>query len=126
MHDIVDGSRGEVYLNPGQEDLIKYAGLQKSSEERWARFLQEAQLPALTPDGHEVYILANIEVAEEVEPALQAGATGIGLYRTNFCIWTKSICPQSKNTVTPTTRSLKVLIKSNLLFLEPSILAVTS
>ena len=90
---IVDGSRGEVFLNPLPEDLEKYAALQKSSEKRWAQFLQEAKLPALTPDGHEVYILANIEVAEEVEPALQAGATGVGLYRTEFLYMDKEHLP---------------------------------
>jgi phosphoenolpyruvate-protein phosphotransferase (PTS system enzyme I) len=93
---IVDGSRGEVYLNPLPEDLKKYAALQKSSEERWAKFLQEASLPALTPDGHEVYVLANIEVAEEVEPALNAGATGIGLYRTEFLYMDKEHLPTEK------------------------------
>ena len=93
---IVDGSRGEVYLNPLPEDLEKYAALQKSSEERWVKFLKEASLPALTPDGHEVYVLANIEVAEEVEPALNAGATGIGLYRTEFLYMDKEHLPTEK------------------------------
>ncbi|MBL92930.1 MAG: phosphoenolpyruvate--protein phosphotransferase [Myxococcales bacterium] len=81
---IVDGSRGDVILNPTTEDIQTYQALRESAKARWKRFRDEAHEPATTPDGQRVYVLANIEVANEVEPALKAGATGIGLYRTEF------------------------------------------
>src|SRR5438046_9317745 len=41
-------------------------------------------LAAQTPDGHRVVLASNIETPEEVKTALNHGAEGIGLYRTEF------------------------------------------
>jgi phosphoenolpyruvate-protein phosphotransferase (PTS system enzyme I) len=81
---IVDGSSGIVIINPEEDTLFKY-------EERLARFEayradieRESHLPAITLDGVALNLMANIELVEEVVSAKDNGASGIGLFRTEF------------------------------------------
>ncbi|MCK4590211.1 MAG: phosphoenolpyruvate--protein phosphotransferase, partial [Candidatus Latescibacteria bacterium] len=81
---VVDGNQGIVYVNPDEAVLEQY-----QQEER--RLLQQEEtlkvvwgVPAVTQDGKQVDISANIEFPEEVDKALVHGAQGIGLFRTEF------------------------------------------
>jgi phosphoenolpyruvate-protein phosphotransferase (PTS system enzyme I) len=81
---IVDGSSGIMIINPDEDTLFKY-------EERLARFEayradieRESHLPAITKDGVVLELMANIELVEEVVSAKDNGASGIGLFRTEF------------------------------------------
>lgn len=81
---IVDGSSGLIIINPEEDTLFRY-------EERMARFEayragieRESHLPAITRDGVALDLMANIELVEEVVSAKDNGASGIGLFRTEF------------------------------------------
>jgi len=81
---IVDGSSGIIIINPEEDTLFKY-------EERLARFEayradieRDSHLPAVTRDGVAITLMANIELVEEVVSAKDNGASGIGLFRTEF------------------------------------------
>ncbi len=81
---IIDGDEGLVVLDPDPETLKRY---RKASADRAAQFAglaSLANLPAETLDGHRVGLLGNIEFPAEVQACHQRGATGIGLYRTEF------------------------------------------
>ena len=81
---IIDGDSGLVVLDPDEPTLERY---RKASAERTARFAglaDLAHLPAETLDGHTIELWGNIEFPTEVDPCLDRGATGIGLYRTEF------------------------------------------
>ncbi len=81
---IVDGDEGLVVLDPDAATLDRY---RRASAERTARFeglADLAHLPAETLDGCRVELWGNIEFPAEVDPCLARGATGIGLYRTEF------------------------------------------
>jgi len=81
---IIDGDSGLVVLDPDAATLDRY---RQASAERTARFAglaDLAYLPAETLDGHTIELWGNIEFPAEVEPCLDRGATGIGLYRTEF------------------------------------------
>lgn len=81
---IIDGDSGLVVLDPDAATLERY---RQASAERTARFAglaDLAHLPAETLDGHAVELWGNIEFPTEVDPCLDRGATGIGLYRTEF------------------------------------------
>ncbi len=81
---IVDGTEGLVVLDPDPPTLERY---RKASAERTARFAglaDLAHLPAETLDGRRVELWGNIEFPAEVDPCLKRGASGIGLYRTEF------------------------------------------
>ena len=76
----VDGSTGEIIVNPDAEEQ---AELSRAAEERKAA-LAAASGPGATSDGHKVPLLANIGGPGDVAAALDAGAEGVGLFRTEF------------------------------------------
>lgn len=80
----IDGLHGEVYINPDPETVERleiererYLGMETRLE-----MLREFK--AETIDGERIILMANIELPEEVDYALEKGAEGIGLYRTEF------------------------------------------
>ncbi|GIW72885.1 MAG: phosphoenolpyruvate-protein phosphotransferase [Planctomycetota bacterium] len=81
---IIDGTRGRVIVNPDEETLKEYRARRRQFIEFTRDLAELRDLPAETRDGHRVTILANVEFPEEIGPALEAGAEGIGLYRTEF------------------------------------------
>ncbi|MHC4267947.1 MAG: phosphoenolpyruvate--protein phosphotransferase [Planctomycetota bacterium] len=82
---IVDGNRGTVIIRPDEETIEKYQSIEEDFhvfEEKLSSELKD--LPAVTLDGREISILGNIEFPRDIGPSLNQGATGIGLYRTEF------------------------------------------
>ncbi len=81
---ILDGNRGQAIIEPNAEQLLTYRE-QKRKATAFEHTLDELRkLPAQTTDGTAIALQANIEFPDEIEPALGKGATGIGLYRTEF------------------------------------------
>ncbi|MCE1205658.1 MAG: phosphoenolpyruvate--protein phosphotransferase [Holophagaceae bacterium] len=79
---LVDGLRGLVIAEPTPE-VEAYYRLESEGLRRWTA--PTATLPeGRTQDGHPVRVLANISAAEEAARALEAGAGGIGLFRTEM------------------------------------------
>jgi phosphoenolpyruvate-protein phosphotransferase (PTS system enzyme I) len=81
---IIDGNHGVVIVNPDEPTLREHrlAEQKRQAMERERANLRD--LPARTLDGYEVSLQANIEFPAEVDGALARGASGIGLYRTEF------------------------------------------
>lgn len=93
---IVDGFTGAVMVNPSELVLAEYR--QKQAEFALARanlaLLRDA--PSVTLDGIAVHLEANIELPEEAEHALAAGAQGIGLFRSEFLFMGRSSLPDEE------------------------------
>jgi phosphoenolpyruvate-protein phosphotransferase (PTS system enzyme I) len=81
---ILDGLNGTVVINPDPKMLDIYLQRKKKFEDFKIDVGKSSFLPAITLDEHQTQILANIEFQEEVDLALDYGADGIGLYRTEF------------------------------------------
>ena len=81
---IVDGTTGVVIVNPDPDTLKHYEQLREKYETLDQALLKVKDLPAETPDGFRIQLLANIELPEEVPSVIAHGAEGIGLYRTEF------------------------------------------
>ena len=81
---IVDGSTGEVVINPDDAEIIRYQERQLQQKKYKSSIARISHLPAETPDGYRISIKANIEFLEEVTAVRDHGAEGIGLYRTEF------------------------------------------
>lgn len=81
---IVDGNSGEVIINPDDDVIISYQEKQLELERYRSSIDRISHLPAETVDGHRIAVQANLELLEEVVPARDHGAEGIGLYRTEF------------------------------------------
>ena len=81
---IVDGNTGEVIVEPEDDLIILYQERQLELERYRSSIKRISHLPAETVDGHRIAVQANLELLEEVVPARDHGAEGIGLYRTEF------------------------------------------
>ncbi len=87
---IVDGTRGVFIHNPDEEELSSYQHLKEDYEKEEVGLLELKDLPAVTKDGVEIKLMANIELPYEIESVMKYGAQGIGLYRSEFLYITKS------------------------------------
>jgi len=90
---VVDGGTGTAIVNPEPEILDRYHAKARNIEEHEARLARLRLLPAETTDGHRIRLYANIESPEEVHIAIQRGAEGVGLYRTEFLFFEKGRAP---------------------------------
>ena len=81
---IVDGSTGVVVINPDDRAIIYYQEKKLQLENYRSSIARQSHLPAVTPDGQQISIMANIEFLEEVTAVRNYGGEGIGLYRTEF------------------------------------------
>ena len=82
---IVDGIRGVVIIDPDEETIARYRARERDIHVFEEKVTEEVRgLPCITTDGREITLFANIEFPSEIATALEHGATGIGLYRTEF------------------------------------------
>lgn len=97
---IVDGSQGVVIVNPDKSILTEY----KLRQDQWELEQQKLQriksTKAVTLDGASIDLFANIEVPEDVAKVKAAGATGIGLYRTEFLFMNRREMPDEEEQFT--------------------------
>ncbi|HEV7503384.1 MAG TPA: phosphoenolpyruvate-utilizing N-terminal domain-containing protein, partial [Thermoanaerobaculia bacterium] len=87
---IVDGETGSVILYPTPEVLRQYVTRKAEIERRDHDLLATRELAAVTLDGVEIQLMANIDLPEEVEEVPLFGACGVGLYRSEFLYIEKS------------------------------------
>ena len=81
---VVDGDSGEVVFEPDAAATARLDERRAAADVAARQALEEASLPAVTRDGVEVTLLANIGTAAEAERAVALGAKGVGLFRTEF------------------------------------------
>jgi phosphoenolpyruvate-protein phosphotransferase (PTS system enzyme I) len=81
---VLDGDTGQVLVDPGPHELADAERRRTAWLDREARMVESGSLPAVTTDGVRVAIRSNIEFASEVGRALDHGAEGVGLYRSEF------------------------------------------
>jgi phosphotransferase system enzyme I (PtsI) len=81
---IIDGDSGVVIVDPSPIILAEYGFKQRQGELERGRLQRLLHTPAVTMDGEKVQLLANIEMPEDAELALKAGALGVGLFRSEF------------------------------------------
>jgi phosphoenolpyruvate-protein phosphotransferase len=92
----LDGREGHVYLNPGPEVEVAYRKLQREYADVFGRLIENHDLAAVTPDGVTVELLANVNGAMDSAAACRAGATGVGLYRTEYLFLTHPSVPDEE------------------------------
>jgi phosphotransferase system enzyme I (PtsI) len=81
---IVDGSRGEVIVDP-DEAVLRAARARAAAERDRERRMQAVRgLPSITRDGVAIHLGANVESVAGVSAAVAAGAESVGLFRTEF------------------------------------------
>jgi phosphotransferase system enzyme I (PtsI) len=93
---IVDGSLGVVIANPSAEILAEYKLRQEQFELEQQKLKRIKSTKAVTMCGIAIELQANIEVPEDVAAVKASGATGIGLYRTEFLFMNKREMPDEE------------------------------
>ncbi|MEE8204284.1 MAG: phosphoenolpyruvate--protein phosphotransferase, partial [Alphaproteobacteria bacterium] len=81
---VIDGGAGRVVVNPTPATLTHYEARRAELERQQRRLAGLRDLPAVTRDGIEIALKANLELPGEIEGAINAGASGVGLLRTEF------------------------------------------
>ncbi len=89
----IDGAAGEVLIDPAPAVVADFEREARARSERLAALRERASEPVVTVDGVAVEVAANVGRPEEVAPAVEAGADGIGLFRTEFLFMERSEVP---------------------------------
>lgn len=90
---ILDGTNGKLYLKPGTAD-VQSARMQQLHLQRLQDTANRSRFEAATTkDGHRVEIAANINSAADAPQAVEAGAEGVGLMRTEFLFLARTSIP---------------------------------
>jgi phosphotransferase system enzyme I (PtsP) len=79
---IVDGYRGNVYINPSQDALSEFKALVREDQEMLKSYESLRDLPCETLDHHRVPLWVNTGLMADVARSIERGAEGVGLYRT--------------------------------------------
>ncbi len=81
---IIDGDAGVIIVDPSPIILAEYAFKQRQAELERERLARLRHTPAVTLDGQSIHLLANIELPEDTQLAVEMGAVGVGLFRSEF------------------------------------------
>jgi len=93
---IVDGASGTVIIHPSPQTVVQYRDQQRRQAARGAVLLSNRDLPTETRDGVSIQLLANIDGPDEIPGALEHGALGIGLVRSEYVFMVAEVVPDEE------------------------------
>lgn len=93
---VIDGGMGAVYLDVSQADRDAAAAVISRQLAARNTLRESRYLPATTTDGHTVEVAANVANAKQASVAIEAGAEGVGLMRTEFLFLERNIAPDEE------------------------------
>ena len=93
---IVDGGKGEVLISPDTETLYQYTKLQEEQLRQKAMLSIYRDKPTVDADGRQYQLYANSGSVMEAQAALDNGAEGIGLFRTEFLFMDRPSMPDEE------------------------------
>jgi len=96
---VLDGSRGQLRLNPDESEIVRIRNLKQRLAEKQKADLAVADQPAVTSDGHRVEVFANIGSEEEARRSVELGGEGVGLLRSEFLYLDRTIAPDEEEQV---------------------------
>jgi phosphotransferase system enzyme I (PtsI) len=80
----LDAFEGKIVFDPNLAELSEYKSRQREYEEQQAALLQMRHVPTVTRDGRSIQLLANIDLPNEIDNAMDWNVEGVGLYRSEF------------------------------------------
>ena len=90
---IVDGSEGDIFVNPSKEEVEVYSAKRDAyleEKKALAKFIGQA---TVTADGRKVELVANIGTPEEATKVVECDGEGVGLFRTEFLFMDRTSIP---------------------------------
>jgi phosphoenolpyruvate-protein phosphotransferase len=115
---ILDGGSGRLYVEPSAGDLESAQAFQHDLARQRGEEFELRYQPAILTDGHRVEVVANIGKAAEAAAAVEAGAEGIGLLRTEFLFLERDTPPtedeqlEAYSTMTRSLNGLPLIIRT--------------
>ncbi len=93
---ILDGTNGLVIVNPDENDISNYKKQIEVFQNQKLELFTMRELEPITMDGKYIRLNANIERFEEASEIMSFGATGVGLYRSEFLYFGRDSLPMRK------------------------------
>ncbi|MEX5989488.1 phosphoenolpyruvate-protein phosphotransferase PtsI [Providencia hangzhouensis] len=90
---VLDGVNNTIHLNPSEAEIDKLKAFRDEYLQEKEELAKLKDLPAITLDGHQVEVCANIGTVRDVAGAERNGAEGVGLYRTEFLFMDRDSLP---------------------------------
>ncbi|WP_075181402.1 phosphoenolpyruvate-protein phosphotransferase PtsI [Pantoea sp. 1.19] len=90
---ILDGVNNQIYINPTESVIDELKAVQAQYIAEKDELAKLKDLPAITLDGHQVEVCANIGTVRDIAGAERNGAEGVGLYRTEFLFMDRDSLP---------------------------------
>ena len=93
---LLDGFNGVVILNPTDQTLFEYGQLIRKQVTLQEKLRDILLKPAITLDGHRVFLSANVEQAGDADAVTASGAEGVGLFRTEYLFINRDKAPSEE------------------------------
>jgi phosphotransferase system enzyme I (PtsI) len=93
---IIDGRQGVVLVDPDDQMVRQYEKLQREIGRIDAARRKLRYAPTITSDGESIVLQANVELPADLGTAVQVGAQGIGLYRTEYLFMNRDVPPDEE------------------------------
>lgn len=93
---ILDAINNQIYINPEPAVIEELKALQSQYATEKDELVKLKDLPAITLDGHQVAVCANIGTVRDIAGAERNGAEGVGLYRTEFLFMDRNSLPSEE------------------------------
>ena len=93
---LLDGKKGEIIVDPNEALQLEFAERKREYEIRSSAELENAFDTAVTLDGYEIEVVANVGNLQDAQMALECGAEGIGLLRTEFLYLDRATAPDEE------------------------------
>src|SRR5690606_10004323 len=90
---LLDGQTGRPVIDPTPDEIYEAQALSSRPHPLDPELETCATGPTVTPDGHRLVVLANVDLPEELDMALRHGAEGVGLLRTEFLVTGRTEVP---------------------------------
>ncbi len=87
---ILDGNEGQIVIRPEWSVKKTFDEIKQNWDNHLSELLTIAKLPVISPDNKTYELKANIETSDEIENSLEKGASGIGLFRSEFLFLQKN------------------------------------
>ncbi|MGP1959957.1 MAG: phosphoenolpyruvate-protein phosphotransferase PtsI [Arsenophonus sp. NC-TX2-MAG3] len=93
---VLDAINNHIYQNPTDSEIDKLKQIRREYLRKKNNLTKLKDLPAITLDGHQVEVCANIATVRDLESAERNGAEGVGLYRTEFLFMDRNNLPSEE------------------------------
>jgi phosphotransferase system enzyme I (PtsI) len=94
---LLDGYNGTVIVNPTDQTLFEYGQLSRIKASLEEKLLEIQKQPAVTLDGKNIHLSANIEDQNDIEAVIANGAEGVGLFRTEYLFISRGSLPSEED-----------------------------